>query len=101
MASHGQSRRTIEAQLSAHEPFKRSGFAMWAMQGATTELGRLPEPYRSQYETAARAGILAYTVKSYATPIAWVTTGGAVVIPDVTHSQTTTQHQRTARVCLS
>ncbi|MEV4642754.1 hypothetical protein AB0J80_35965 [Actinoplanes sp. NPDC049548] len=42
-----------------------------------------------------------YVVSSYGTPIAWVTQGGDVVIPEVTYSPTTTRHQKIARRALA
>lgn len=41
-----------------------------------------------------------YIVSSYGMPVAWVTIGGDVVIPSVTHSRTTARHQRMARAAL-
>lgn len=59
-------------------------------------LGRLPQGWRERYQSDRPI----YVVYSYATPIAWVTEHGDPVVPDVTHSVTTSPHQTTAAVAL-
>lgn len=97
MPSHGGARRQTENMLAAREPFKRSGFAMWAMEGASSGTGIMPEPHRAQYLKDASNNDIGYTVLSYATPILWTLRDGTIVCPDVKYSLTTTQHQRMAR----
>ena len=41
-----------------------------------------------------------YVVWSYATPIAWVTASGRVIIPDAKYSATTTRYQNKCRAWL-
>lgn len=77
--------------LANRRPFE--GNSMRAVAGAVTSVGHLPEPYAGQYKRLADAGQIAYTVISYATPIAWVTTGGTVIVPDVRYSVTTLRQQ--------
>lgn len=60
--------------------------------------GRLPEPWRSRFDQADRDNQIAYVVYSYQTPIAWWTTNGHYVQPDVTYSATTSRHQRYSRL---
>lgn len=100
MATHGKARTSTIRALGNREPFKRHGFNMWASEGATMLQGRLPEAYWEQYSVLAKNGSIAYTVLSYGTPIAWVTLGGTVIIPDVKYSVTTTHHQSLCKVYL-
>lgn len=60
--------------------------------------GRLPSPWREQFDADTRhpdgrVGVLAYVVYSYATPIAWWTESNGWVVPDVKYSPTTSKHQ--------
>lgn len=100
MATHGRARQITIDALQARKPFARSGFAMKGIEGASGSLGQLPKEYVDQYNALAKANALAYTVKSYNTPIAWVTTEGTVIIPEVKYSVTTTHHQGLCRVYL-
>lgn len=77
--------------LASREPFDTYG-AFHAVEGYHLPFGnRLPPCWRDQY-TEDGAEIV-YTVLSYRTPIAWVLRCGAVVIPDVKYSRTTSGHQ--------
>lgn len=93
MASHGQARTDTLKALRAHQAFKRSGFAMTAIEGAAHSAGRMPEGWAAEYMAAANAGQITYTVMSYATPIAWILDNGTKVQPPVKYSMTTSQHQ--------
>jgi hypothetical protein len=93
MASHGQAREDTMAALRGRKAFRRSGFAMSAIEGAAYSAGRMPEEYANEYMTAANAGRITYTVMSYATPIAWILDDGTKVQPPVKYSPTTSQHQ--------
>lgn len=73
---------------------------MWADNGAVFMQGRMPENYWEGYSTLAKNGMIAYTVMSYNTPIAWVTTSGTVYVPDLKYSNTTTAHQNLCKVYL-
>ncbi len=101
MATHGKAREITISALRNCEPFKRSGFAMQGIEGAVSSTGRLEGDAKDSYNQAARENNLAYTVLSYATPIAWVTRGGDVIIPDGRYSVTTTHHQSLCRVYLN
>lgn len=100
MATHGKARTDTINALVNRKPFNRSGFGMTAVAGAASSTGRLPDEYASQYRQAAGAQLIAYTVLSYATPIAWVTTSGMVVVPAESYSVTTSHHQGLARTYL-
>lgn len=98
MGTHGAARTTTIADLSARRPFRRSGFALSAVQGSVQDTGQLPDELAAQYRLLADAGLVTYTVLSYRTPIGWVTTAGVKVVPDVRYSPTTSQHQTLVRV---
>lgn len=70
-------------------------FTAGNVKGVTggTDSGRLPDEIAAEYREAARNGAIAYTVLSYATPIAWRLIDGRWVQPVVTYSVTTTAHQ--------
>jgi len=84
--------------LLAHRILFRSHGSFHAVSGAMNETGRLPLEWRHRYR--ADQDIIAYTVYSYSTPIAWVTETGHVEIPDVGYSLTTTRHQNNCRAWL-
>lgn len=71
-------------------PFHTHG-ALWAADRDHGP-GHMPNPWRTQYDEAWKAGKLDYVVYSYATPIAWHTEDGWV-IPDIKYSATTSHHQ--------
>jgi hypothetical protein len=100
MATHGRARDLTIAALSNRKAFKRSGFAMSAVEGSAYNTGQLPAHDAAEYNTLANQGEVVYTVLSYATPIAYVTKDGAVRIPDAKYSVTTTHHQSLCRVYL-
>lgn len=100
MPTHGRARQLTIAALQNHEPFKRSGYSMSAVEGAVSSTGQMPRHDADEYNTHAKNNDLAYTVLSYATPIAYVTRDGAVRIPDAKYSNTTTQQQNLCRVYL-
>jgi len=96
MATHGKARERTIAALRNHKPFERSGFAMRAIEGKTSLSGRLPVEWLTRYRNTE----IAYTVISYQTPIAWVTSDGQIYIPDESYSVTTSHHQGLCRVYL-
>lgn len=57
----------------------------------TFDTGRLPEPWRTEYNN--RRAFIDYTVRSYATPIAWHDTERGWIAPDVSYSVTTSKSQ--------
>lgn len=101
MATHGRARQLTISALQNRKAFKRSGFAMQGIEGAALDSGRMPTEDAREYNNHANAGQVAYTVLSYATPIAYVTKDGAVRIPDTSYSVTTTHHQNLCRVYLN
>lgn len=58
---------------------------------------RLPAEWADEYLGAVRNGLIAFTVYSYGTPIAWRLKDGMRVVPDVRYSATTGRHQAIAR----
>lgn len=100
MATHGAARQATINALSAREPFRRSGFAMAGHDGAVAGTGRLEGDDLAAFKIDRDGVGIVYTVTSYATPIAWVTTTGEVKIPDTRYSNTTTHHQGLCRVYL-
>lgn len=100
MATHGRARELTISALSNRKAFKRSGFAMQGVEGAVSGTGRMPAGSANMYRANAEVDMVAYTVVSYGTPIAWVTREGMVIIPDAKYSVTTTHHQNLCRVYL-
>jgi hypothetical protein len=80
-------------------PFTSHG-AMSAVPGAVTETGWLPAHWVHRYRDDQNAPGIIYTVRSYATPIAWVRADGRIAMPPVTYSPTTTRHQNLCRAWL-
>ena len=86
--------------LANRRPFDTYG-AMSAVPFAPTGTGRLPPCWARRYDADNRAHGIVYTVRSYATPIAWVRADGRTVIPPVGYSLTTTRHQNLCRAWLA
>lgn len=86
--------------LANRRPFDTYG-AMSAVPFAPTGTGRLPSWWARRYDADNRAHGIVYTVRSYATPIAWVRADGRTVIPPVGYSLTTTRHQNLCRAWLA
>jgi hypothetical protein len=101
MATYGKAREATIQALRNCEPFERKGFAMKGVKGAVSSLGRLDTDYQEMYRKSASQGCIEYTVVSYLTPIAWVLSSGAVIIPSDRYSNTTTHHQSMCRVYLN
>src|SRR5262245_36953851 len=96
------SSRTIggpDGPLANLSPFTTHG-SLHAVAGEHFATGRLPQEWARKYLADAASPGVRYTVVSYATPIAWVTTDGAVVIPDESYSVTTSRHQGMVRAWL-
>jgi len=64
-------------------------------------LGQLPEPYRSQLTNLDMYDDIDRVLYSYKTPIAWRTKEGVWIVPSVSYSRTTTNHQATIIKMLS
>lgn len=88
-------RDRVEEKIRKHEAFAYSGLALTAIEGKGST-GRMEGDDYDRY----RNDDVAYTVYSYATPIAWVTTSGLVRITFATYSPTTRQHIAAARRAL-
>jgi len=97
MATHGEARENTIRALRTLTPFNRNGFNMTGIEGKVDVMGRLNPEHIARYN----ADDVIYTVKSYATPIAWVTRGGLVRVPEQSYSNTTTHHQSLCRVYLN
>lgn len=89
--------RKIPAALRAREPFE--GNSMYAVQmlAARVSTGQLSGDDLSAFR-AVQGSV--YVVKSYNTPIAWVTEDGTVTIPDTRYSATTSRQQNLCRAWL-
>lgn len=85
--------------LARRVPFDSYG-AMSAVAYASSFTGRLPVDWVQRYDADNRNPGIVYTVRSWATPIAWVRATGRVVIPDVSYSVSTTRHQNLCRAWL-
>lgn len=92
MPTHGNARKMTIAALSNRAAFKRSGFAMSAIEGPSDSLGIMEGEAREMYLRHRDANEIVYTVKSYATPILWVLKDGSVINPKVGYSNTTKNH---------
>jgi hypothetical protein len=84
------SRRTYDEAMG--HVFRRESFEIGNLSAtmafvAEATRGDLPEKYHASFDEAM------YAVWSWETPIAWLDPKGAVVIPSVRYSITTTQHQ--------
>lgn len=75
--------------LDAREPFTTYG----NLRGEpdTFDTGRMPEPYRSEYNE--RRDFIDYTVLSYSTPIAWHDIERGWVMPNTRYSVSTSKAQ--------
>jgi hypothetical protein len=93
-----KSTELVHQRMAARRPFRRGN--VWATVEPAGSRGWLTVEAWDVYQDDAPT----YTVMSYGTPIAWlVTTGREGLapfwrIPGLRHSQSTTNHQRTAMV---
>lgn len=84
--------RDVPAAVSKREDFNANGTLTGErVNGYSSGTGSLPEPFVTQYQNDQ--GQIAYVVRSYATPIAWVLTDGTVRKPATRYSVTTSKHQ--------
>lgn len=95
MAIRGAAKDRIIAALSRRQQFNFNSNAMSAIEGKG-ETGRMEGDDLARYQ----ADDVAYTVYSYATPIAWVTRTGLIRISSTGYSNTTRQHISLCRVYL-
>jgi hypothetical protein len=87
----------IAKLLANREAFETFG----ALSGrpGTTDTGRLPGDWARTYR--ARGHVISYTIRSYATPVAWLDSEtGEWIMPDESYSVTTTRHQSRIRYAL-
>ena len=91
MAGHGKAQQVRIAKMRERKAF--SGGNLTAVVGSAYNSGQMPIDVARAYMNAANDGLVAYTVLSYSTPIAYVLTSGEVIIPDVKYSQSTTCQQ--------
>jgi hypothetical protein len=90
--------RQTQDEAAGHV-FRREPFKIGSLSGSTGTYagwatGDLPQEYRGLVINAP------YVVRSYETPIAWISNEGEIVIPSVRYSNTTTQHQRLVATAL-
>lgn len=88
-------RRSIPSLIAQRKAFKGNSVSA-QVNPDWVDTGRLAAEWRSRLREDSNAG-LAYVVFSYATPIAWVTLDGTVVVPDTKYSPTTSNHQGLVR----
>lgn len=95
MGASSRRQDQVDRKIRDREPFRYSGYALTAIEGKGGT-GRMEGDDLTRYQ----ADDVAYTVYSYATPIAWTTRSGKVRISLATYSPTTRQHIATARHAL-
>jgi hypothetical protein len=101
MAIKPENRIRIIAALKAQVPFEYSSISGWTARGdGEMRTEELPEVHTQELRGMDRAGMVAFIVMSYRTPIAWILKSGTLVMPDVKYSVTTTQHQEIVREAL-
>jgi hypothetical protein len=88
-------RDKVAEHIRRHEAFSYAGLALTAIEGKGGT-GRMEGGDLDRY----RADNVAYTVYSYATPIAWVTTSGLIRISRAGYNVATRQHINICRVAL-
>ena len=76
--------------IARRKAFRAS--ALSAIAGSVNDTGDLPGEWAERYREDAPV----YTVLSYSTPIAWVTSSGEAVLPGLRYSVTTSRHQHHA-----
>lgn len=92
---HGKGRDDTPQEILSRQPFNAGNVSGMAFAGSP---GDMPEPWRSEYRETRTT---AYTVYSYATPIAWYDSERAEwVVPDIRYSASTSQHQSLVRYAL-
>jgi hypothetical protein len=99
MALSPQARSEAVSLMSSESNFERSGIS--GQRASKSSLpprqGELPEDvYRDLVETISRDDV-SYVIFSYQTPIAWVHRNGAVTMPEIGYSATTSQHRKMVR----
>lgn len=99
MATHGKTRDMVIRSLGERKPFKTSG-SLRAIAGAADSTGQMDDLAALEYSGDRLNDKIAYTVISYATPIAWVTTDGTVKIPGRRYSSTTLHQQNLCQTYL-
>jgi hypothetical protein len=81
--------------VAKRQPFSNAGGTFRGIVGNPDTLGELPPEWRHAFPRTH----VDYTILSYSTPIAWLTEG-RWIMPPVTYSPTTTQHQGVLRAWL-
>jgi hypothetical protein len=81
--------------VAKRKPFSNVTGSFRGFPGSPGTLGWLPEPWRSEFPTR-----VSYSIMSWDTPMAWLTTDGYWVMPDVRYSQMTSVMQGTVRAWL-
>jgi len=78
-------------------PFKANG-SLDGVDYYISTIGYLPETYAAMfYDHAKHGAVDMYIVRSYFTPIAWWTEAHGWIVPRVSYSVTTSQHQTAVR----
>lgn len=110
MALHGKAHEFRKANLRALERFGKGDASIRGRKfaspfpGSALHLGQMTSRDQSpgqQDVQKIKSSMIIYVVYSYSTPIAYITTEGETVIPDIRYSPTTTNHQSVCRVYLN
>lgn len=83
--------RGVPALWKSRTPFDCNG-TLRGISGGGELTGRLNEKDAAEYKRLSAAGRIAYTVQSYNTVVAWVTTDGAEFKTAQRFSMTTSRH---------
>lgn len=97
MALGNKGKSAIQTGVDTLKPFRVGN-----VSGTANDLfdaGRMPEPFRTEYLNAMRDNRVRYVIRSYHTPIAWLTDEGWT-IPPVPYSRTTSNHQSVTAVAV-
>lgn len=86
-------KQQIETALRNRQPFRNSTGTFRAELGKVRSTEHLQDEWLELYQNSS----IIYTVMSYGTPIAWVTSNGEIVIPSIYYSNSTSKHQNIVR----
>lgn len=89
--------RTVSSAFHARRPFTCNS-TLTGTVGSAGTFGRLDGEDRARFLADRRAGRIVFTVRSYATPVAWVLDDGTVVRPVTRYSVTTSRHVTALRL---
>jgi hypothetical protein len=102
MGLQNRTKLAIQEGVDAQIPFNRGNMKGFQVNEGDSlpDLGRLPEPYRTQIKQQHELHMVHYIILSYGTPIGWILYSGTKVVPDVSYSVTTAHHQNVVKVAM-